>query len=185
MAARILGDLGADVTRVACGGSGRAVDRLAWDAGKRLVTIAPDDDSLHELLASAEVVIDTPGWPGTLDLDPARAPAAVWVSVTPFGRRGPHASWRASDLGVMASTGNMYSTGDPDRPPVRCTEPTAYAHTGPEAAFAALTALWTGVPQRVDLSMQEVVLVANMTNPARFPQTHFRGERRGANIGRT
>ena len=49
----------------------------------------------------------------------------------------------------MASSGNMYSTGDPDRAPVRCTEPTAYAHTGPEAAFAALTGVASGRPQRV------------------------------------
>src|SRR5438552_1430329 len=185
MAARILGDLGADVTRVACGGSGRAVDRVAWDAGKRLVTIAPDDDALHELLANADVVIDTPGWPGTLDLDPARAPAAVWVSVTPFGRRGPHASWRASDLGVMASTGNMYSTGDADRAPVRCTEPTAYAHTGPEAVFAALTGVASGRPQRVDVSMQEDVLVASMGAAGRFARTGFRGKRSGSAVGRT
>src|SRR5205085_353250 len=74
---------------------------------------------------------------------------------------------------------------DPDRAPVRCTEPTAYAHSGPEAAFAAMTALWHGVPQQVDVSMQEVVLIANMANPARFPQTGFRGKRLGANIGRT
>src|SRR4051812_12378364 len=110
---------------------------------------------------------------------------AIWVAVTPFGLHGPRSSWRASDLGVMASSGNMYCTGDPDRAPVRCTEPTAYAHSGPEAAFAALSALWTGRPQFVDLSMQEAVLVANMATPARFPQTGFRGTRRGANIGRT
>ena len=35
----------------------------------------------------------------------------------------------------MASTANMYCTGDPDRPPVRCTEPSGYNHTGGEAAF--------------------------------------------------
>src|SRR5262249_32956701 len=45
--------------------------------------------------------------------------------------------------------------------------------------------LWSGTPHRVDVSMQEVVLVANMATPARFPQTGFRGSRRGANIGRT
>ncbi len=39
--------------------------------------------------------------------------------------------------------------------------------------------------QRVDVSMQEVVLIANMAMPARFPQTGFRGQRRGADIGRT
>ena len=185
MAARILGDLGADVTRVACAGAGRAVDRVAWDAGKRLVTVAPDDDALDQLLANADVVIDTPGWPGTLDLDPAGAPDAVWVSVTPFGRRGPRASWRASDLGVMASTGNMYSTGDADRAPVRCTEPSAYAHTGPEAAFAALTGVASGRPQCVDVSMQEVVLVASMGAAGRFARTGFRGKRSGSAVGRT
>src|SRR4051812_32091197 len=110
---------------------------------------------------------------------------AIWVAVTPFGLHGPRAAWRASDLGVMASSGNMFCTGDPDRAPVRCTEPTAYAHTGPEAAFAALSALWHGTPQVVDVSMQEVVLVANMATPARFPLTGYRGGRRGANIGRT
>src|SRR5438477_7694418 len=45
--------------------------------------------------------------------------------------------------------------------------------------------MWSGVPQRVDVSMQEVVLVANMVAPANFPKTGNRGSRRGANIGRT
>ena len=48
-----------------------------------------------------------------------------------------------------------------------------------------MTALASGLPQRVDVSMQEVVLVANMAAPARFPETGARGSRRGANIGRT
>jgi crotonobetainyl-CoA:carnitine CoA-transferase CaiB-like acyl-CoA transferase len=79
----------------------------------------------------------------------------------------------------------MYVTGDPDRAPVRCTEPSGYAHTGGEAAFAAMSALWSGIPQRVDVSMQEVVLVANMAAVANYPKTGIRGSRRGANIGRT
>src|SRR5205823_14415524 len=36
-----------------------------------------------------------------------------------------------------------------------------------------------------DLSMQEVVLIANMAAPGRYPDTKQRGSRRGANIGRT
>ena len=40
----------------------------------------------------------------------------------------------------------MYCTGDPDRAPVRCTEPAGYAHPAAEAAFAALTALASGAP---------------------------------------
>jgi crotonobetainyl-CoA:carnitine CoA-transferase CaiB-like acyl-CoA transferase len=120
-----------------------------------------------------------------LAVDPGRAPDAVWVSVTPFGSSGPRAGWRASDLGVMASSGNIYATGDPDRPPVRCSEPSGYAHVGAETAFAVLTALASGHPHRVDVSMQEGVFVANMVGLASFPKTGHRGVRRGANIGRT
>jgi crotonobetainyl-CoA:carnitine CoA-transferase CaiB-like acyl-CoA transferase len=191
MAGRILADLGADVVRVEPpdGDPLRAADPnrfLANNAGKRSVVVTgPDDATLDTLLGAADVVIDTPGFPGASELDPERAPHAVWVSVTPFGRTGPRAQWRASDLGVMAASGNMYCTGDPDRAPVRCTEPSGYAHVGPETAFAALTALASGYPHRVDVSMQEVVFVANMANPASFPKTGFRGSRRGANIGRT
>ncbi len=199
-AARILGDLGADVVRVVPPDAIRATPPgrdetelarmaptagIAWNAGKQVVALAAADPELDALLADADVVIDTTSLPGTLRLDPARAPHAVWVRISPFGAEGPRATWAATDLGVMASSANMYCTGDPDRAPIRCTEPTAYAHTGPEAAFAALTALASGVPQRVDVSMQEVVLVANMTTPASYPKTHFRGGRRGANIGRT
>ena len=190
MAGRILADLGAEVILVEPreGHPLRALPRrfLAWGAGKASVVVdGPDDPRLDELLATADAVIETPGYPGTFDLDPARASRAVWARVTPFGATGPHAGWRASDLGVMASSGNMYATGDPDRPPVRCSEPSGYAHVGAETAFAVLTALASGSPHRIDISMQEVVFVANMVGVASFPKTGHRGARRGANIGRT
>ncbi|MGZ6994684.1 MAG: CoA transferase [Acidimicrobiia bacterium] len=190
MAGRMLADLGAEVVvaEPATGHPLRALpDRwAAWGAGKQSVVVeGPDDPALLALLLSADIVIDTPGFPGSWTLDPALAPASVWVSVTPFGLTGPRADWRASDLGVMAASGNMYCTGDPDREPVRCSEPSGYAHVGAETAFAALTGFASGRPQRVDVSMQEVVFVANMATPSRFPQTGFRGTRRGANIGRT
>jgi crotonobetainyl-CoA:carnitine CoA-transferase CaiB-like acyl-CoA transferase len=190
MAGRLLADLGADVMLPEPPGGHplRALPHrwAAWGAGKRSVGVAgPADPALLELLGAADIVIDTPGFPGAWILDPQVAPGAVWVSVTPFGLDGPRSDWRASDLGVMAASGNMFCTGDPDRAPVRCSEPSGYAHVGGETAFAALTGLASGRPQRVDLSMQEVVLIANMANPARFPQTGHRGRRLGANIGRT
>lgn len=156
LAARILADLGAEV-------------------------VAPSRAALRK----ADVVIETPGWPGCAVLDPGAAPDAVWVSVTPFGLTGPRSGWVATDLGVMAASGNMHATGDPDRPPVRPSQPASYAHVGAEVAFAALTGLATGRPQRVDVSMQEVVLAANMCAPARLVRAGERVQRRGANVGRT
>lgn len=188
IAARALGDLGAEVVIVEpAGGSPlRAIPNhfLAWGAGKASVEVSgPEDPALDVLLTTADVVIDTPGEPGTLQIDPGRAPQAVWVSITPFGLTGPRAGWRASDLGVLAASGNMFSTGNPERAPVRCTEPSGYAHTGGEAAFAALSGLWTGAPQRVDLSMQECVDIASMAQPARWHRAHHRGQRNGAIMG--
>jgi crotonobetainyl-CoA:carnitine CoA-transferase CaiB-like acyl-CoA transferase len=190
MGGRVLADLGAEVILVEPpGGHPLRHQRYrwaAWAAGKVAVTVdGADDPLLDALLADADVVLDTPGHPGSLTLDAGRAPDAVWVSVTPFGLTGPRSDWRASDLGVLAASGNMFPTGDPDRAPVRCTEPSGYGHTGGEIAFAVLSALWTGHGHRVDLSMQECVDVANMAAPARFAQGRFRGKRLGAHIGRT
>jgi crotonobetainyl-CoA:carnitine CoA-transferase CaiB-like acyl-CoA transferase len=200
IAGRILADLGACVVKVEPPGgdplrrigpfqgakeSGRSLRFAAWNAGKRGLACDTGDARLAALLAGADIVLETPGWPGVLEVDPARAPQAIWVRVTPFGSDGPHAGWRASDLGIMAASGNMYATGFPDRAPVRSTEPSGYAHVGPEVAFAALTAHASGRPQIVDVSMQEVVLVANMSSVAAYRSTRDRGARAGASIGRT
>jgi crotonobetainyl-CoA:carnitine CoA-transferase CaiB-like acyl-CoA transferase len=77
MAGRILADLGAEVVLVEPSGGHplRAVPHrfLAWGTGKASVAVhGPDDPRLAELLATADVVIDTPGFPGSFDLDPAR-----------------------------------------------------------------------------------------------------------------
>jgi crotonobetainyl-CoA:carnitine CoA-transferase CaiB-like acyl-CoA transferase len=190
MAARMLADLGAEVVRPVPR-TGDVLDAqptraAAWIARTARVTVTgAEDPALDALLARADVVLDTPRVAGAWALEPGCAPGAVWVSLTPFGLDGPRAEWRASDLGIMAASGNLYCTGEPDRAPVRCAEPAGYAHSAAEAAFAALTALASGRPQRVDVAAQEVVAVANMATPARFPITGFRGTRRGANIGKT
>jgi crotonobetainyl-CoA:carnitine CoA-transferase CaiB-like acyl-CoA transferase len=180
MAGRILADLGADVVRV-----GPPLPRLladeAWSVGKRQATVA----DLPAVLAEADVVIATPSSPGAVAADRALAPKAVWVDVTPFGLDGPRSRWKASDLGVMAASGNMFSTGDPDRAPVRCTEPSAYCHVGPEVAFAALTGLATGRTQHIDLSMQEAVMVASLGRAGNYHRVQFVGQRQGAQMGRS
>jgi crotonobetainyl-CoA:carnitine CoA-transferase CaiB-like acyl-CoA transferase len=180
VAGRLLAELGASVTVV-----GPDYDdhlrAAAWGAGKATA----DASALPALLTSADVVLVTPGHGGTPDVHHSAAPGAVWVDVTPFGLDGPRSGWRASDLGVMASSGNMYATGDPDRAPVRPAQPASVAHAGPEIAFAALTGLASGRPQHIDLSLQEVVLIASMGAAGRFLRAPFRGKRSGSAIGRT
>ncbi len=51
--------------------------------------------------------------------------------------------------------------------------------------MAALTGLASGRPQWIDVSAQEVVMIASMCAPATCAKTGARGSRRGANIGRT
>ena len=140
---------------------------------------------MPRLLASAGIVLYMPYDDGVLELGASAAPRAVRVDVTPFGLDGPRSTWRASDLGVMASSGNMYATGDPDRAPVRSAWPASVAHAGPEIAFAALTGLASGRPQHVDVSIQEIVMIASMGNAGQYLRVPSRGARAGASIGRT
>jgi crotonobetainyl-CoA:carnitine CoA-transferase CaiB-like acyl-CoA transferase len=198
MTGRMLADMGAEVVKLEPAGGdplrrahplsdehGISLRFLAWNAGKISLECDPDDPHLDAVLRGADVVIQTPGFAGALQLDPDRAPQAVWLMATPFGLRGPRAKWRASDLGLMAAAGNLYATGYPDRPPVRCTEPAGYAHAGAEATFAILTALASGRPQVIDLSMQEVAMIASMSGAGQFPRTGRRGERQGASLAGT
>ena len=108
------------------------------------------------------------------------------MSLTPFGLDGPRAPGAASDLGIMAASGNLYCTGDPDRAPVRCREPAGYAHAAAETAFAALTALASGSRRNASTSPHRR-WSRSRTWPRRpdSPSRGFRGTRRGANIGRT
>src|SRR5438270_12894570 len=90
LAGRMLADLGADVTLVTDEAFRESLPYVwaAFNAGKRLVTL--DDSLLH----SADVVIETGVTQRYEDLGDDRV---IWCAITPFGRTGPHASWRASD----------------------------------------------------------------------------------------
>lgn len=190
LAGRILSDLGADVALVEPPGGhpGRAMRYAfaALNAGKRSVM----DRALGELLAEADVVIDS-GQPSVGAARQRSHVDRVWCSITPFGLSGPKASWRASDLGVLAQSGTMFMTGDPDRAPLRCSFPTSWYHGGAEAAAAILAALHhresTGRGQLVDVSLQETHLMATMGRVGAFSYTGQRGSRAGAlmRAGRT
>jgi crotonobetainyl-CoA:carnitine CoA-transferase CaiB-like acyl-CoA transferase len=196
LAGKILGDLGADVVKVEPPGGDREGRRppylggvadpersLAWlalNTSKRGITLdlerTSGRDAFDRLLAWADVLLDTfaPGALETLGLGweslSRRHPRLVRCSITPFGQTGPYAHFRARDLVVVAMGGHAALTGDPDRPPLRCSFPTAYYQAAPEAVFGILAALHardgTQRGQLVDVSLHECQLGALLGGPA-------------------
>lgn len=147
-------------------GTGEPEGSLWWSyfaQGKKSVVVE-DGETLRRLLDSADVVIEDAGV-GVLDeLSRQVDPKVIWVSVTPFGRTGPHAHWKGSELVAWASSGVLHTVGFPDRPPVLPAGPVQFAHhlVSMDAVVSAALALRvrrrTGRGQRVDLSLQEACL---------------------------
>ncbi|HEX2174127.1 MAG TPA: CoA transferase [Dehalococcoidia bacterium] len=176
LAAKLLADLGADALRIEPP-DGDPIRRLGpfvsseslshwwFNAGKRLAvldlaTIA-GRERVAALAEGADIVIET-GHHG-LDFAAIRAaqPSLTVVSVTPFGRSGPRRDWLSSDLIAWATGGAMYSTGWPDRQPLRTNWALATQIAGLFAAIGGLAGLCqaraTGRGAHFDLSRQEAV----------------------------
>ncbi len=163
LAGFLLAQLGADVVLVEPpGGRPRGHRHRAYNRGKRSVVVA-DEEALAALGADADIVLHNDGLPFEVDLDGLRSAneGLITVHVTPWGETGPKADWRATDLTLFASSGQLSVTGDSDRPPVRISVPQAWLHAACQAAVAALVALEhrarTGAGQHVDLSTQQAV----------------------------
>jgi len=180
----ILAQLGADVIHVeppSAADEPRSATWLAYARGSRSVALDLDDPAdrarFAELVASADALVESadPGtWEarglGYEDLS-AVNPRLVWTSITAFGPDGPKAGYAATDLIVQAASGAMDLAGPIDRPPLRTSAITAYAHAGAEAAGGTLIALAearrSGRGQRVDVSAQRAKnLTAFFTVPA-------------------
>ena len=73
---------------------------------KRSVVGNPDDPEILELIADADLVVET-FEPGTLDeLDLCeRFPGLVVLSITPYGQQGPFRGRVSSDLTIQAESG--------------------------------------------------------------------------------
>lgn len=177
----------------------RSIAWLTFNTGKRAITLDLDKPRGHEifleLCRTADVVIESeaPASPLSLaarnlgyDVLRDTNPRLVVCALTPFGQTGPYSAYRASDITAVALGGNMNPTGNPDRAPVRCSLPVAYYHGGIEAAAGIVFALWgrerTGEGQFVDVSLQEAVVMANMTTPSQFLLTGHTGRRAGAHF---
>ncbi len=184
---RVLADMGADVVKVEPPGGDpdrrigpwlaetpdheRGAWWLACNAGKRSVTLDLESGAgralFRRLAAGADILVESFP-PGAMDAHrlgygalEAENPALVYVSVTPYGSKGPRAGYRGSDLTALAMGGLMYTQGDDDRAPVGFALPQAPLHAGVEGAAGALFAYAerrrSGKGQFVDVSTQEAV----------------------------
>ncbi len=175
LAGRMLADLGAEVLKIEAPNSSH--EGAAWRAfniAKRVlvVDIGQDDGRLllDRLIAGADILLETfePGSAesAAFQSDRLRAmnPHLIHVSMTPFGRTGPRAEWRASDIELMAAGGAMSLAGEPEGAPMRVSEPQAHAWAGAHGAVGALVALVqrqsTGRGDHVDVSAQAAILPA-------------------------
>jgi len=212
LAGMLLAELGADVVKVEppagdparrrppfWGGvedPERSILWLAQNGSKRGITLdlqrPAGRDVFLRLVARADVVLETGalsahalGW----DAVHACNPRTILCSLTPFGQTGPRATWRGSDLTVIASSGNLHCTGDPDRAPLRCSLPVSYYHGGIEAAagvaFALLAREQSGEGQHVDVALQEAMVMPNIGTGAMAEMTGNRGQRAGAFFNQT
>jgi benzylsuccinate CoA-transferase BbsE subunit len=97
----------------------------------------------------------------------AEKPSLVYTSVTGFGQDGPHAHWAYSDIVGQAMGGIMTLAGEPADPPNLIYGRQADISASIQAAQGTLMALLyaeaTGEGQRVDVSAQEALSMAQET----------------------
>ena len=130
------------------------------NANKRSIVLdlespeAPDSATLDELLATADLVIESrhPSEPPSDTLDPeairARHPHLVVTSVTPFGRTGPYAAWHGGEIVAYAMGGPMNATGAPEREPIKLAGNIVQYQCGAVAAVASLGAVLEAATSR-------------------------------------
>jgi len=126
--------------------------------------LTSDAARFRALVATADVVLEAepPGGLAALGLDHedlrATQPSLIWVSVTPYGRRGPGHDHQATDLTLMAGAGPLWSCGYDDHtiPPVRAGGNQGLHTAALWAAMATLTAVLyrevSGEGQHVDVN---------------------------------
>ena len=166
-AARLLGDHGADVSKVerpVTGDFARKLAPLKRDAptseqsllfqylnwNKRSLALdlrlAENKPLIQKLVEQSDIVIESfrPGrldqWGLGVDQLLAWKPALVVTSVTNFGQTGPYAQYAASDLTLQALSGIMQISGQVDREPLKHGLSQSFYCAGLTAAYASIMA---------------------------------------------
>ncbi|HYD64464.1 CoA transferase [Azospirillum sp.] len=154
-------------------GTGALFASLA--AGKKSVILdlsgAEGRAAFDRLLTGADILVDdTPlADRPALGLDregiAGRHPHLVHLSILPFGAEGPKATWKGTEINVLhaAGEGALLPNGlsadlFPERPPLKIAGHFAERQGGVAGALSALAALWSGMGQFVDVSVQDANL---------------------------
>lgn len=173
---RLLADLGATVLKAEPpeGDPLRLAEPLAGgesaffnylNAGKRGIVARVGDAGLARALTRADIIIHDFLGAEAEALEAAATaanPAAVVISLSPYGRWGERSGWQASPFTEWATSGFFYFAGDPARGPLSLPGHQAEFHAGLHAGVAAMAGLWhareTGKGQRIEISHQEACL---------------------------
>jgi len=207
-ATRLLADLGADVIKVEpLGGDPnrllppfaggiehpeRSLTFINANTNKRSIVLdlensATDREVFGKLIASAQLLVEaTPlGYLENLGFTDGKFradfPGLVVVSLTPFGRTGPHRNYKGSDAIANATGGFLFGQGDDKKG--QCTAPSHLAYQVAACVAATLGlagirhARLTGAGQRIDVSLQEALTFTNSSSVARYTREN-RLERR-------
>ena len=173
LAGRIFSDLGAEVIKVEPTVSSKNDnDWRANNISKQFLLLdlnAPDGrKEFDRLVPKFDILIETaaPGSDLAGFLNPERLAnlnaGLIHVSITPFGRSGPRAEWRASDIEIMAASGAMSLAGEREGTPLRVSVPQSGSWAGAHAAAGALVALIdrnnSGLGQLVEVSAQASII---------------------------
>jgi crotonobetainyl-CoA:carnitine CoA-transferase CaiB-like acyl-CoA transferase len=118
---------------------------------------------LKRLIAQSDVLVENfrPGVMEKLgfsyDIAKSLNPEIIYCSISGYGQTGPMKDYPGYDLAILAISGLMGITGNPDSPPVKFAVPIADITTALFAAVSILAALHTrdvsGKGQYIDLSM--------------------------------
>lgn len=142
---------------------------LDLNGGKKSVTLnlrsTPGAAIARELATGADMLIEsfTPGAMERLGLGYDRVrgsnPRLTYVSISNFGQNGPYRDYKGSDIVFFGMGGEMFSTGLPDRSPIRLANYIVQHQAGNLAAAAALMDFQGssrgGAGQRLDISIYE------------------------------
>jgi crotonobetainyl-CoA:carnitine CoA-transferase CaiB-like acyl-CoA transferase len=133
---------------------------------------------LKRLLAKADILIESypPGQLAGLGLGyddlKEELPDLVYCSITPFGQTGPYRDYQANSIALMALSGLMYVSGDPDREPLGTGGYPADYFAAVNAWVAVLAALAfrerEGGGQYIDVSMLESLGCADEYNTGMY-----------------